>query len=39
MGEAAGIAGAWAAGSHGGHVRSVLASDVQAELRRRGGLI
>ncbi|GHF31352.1 hypothetical protein HNQ07_000588 [Deinococcus metalli] len=39
MGEAAGIAAAWAAASHRGHVRRVPTDDLRHELRRRGGVV
>ncbi|MFC4425719.1 FAD-dependent oxidoreductase [Deinococcus navajonensis] len=39
MGEAAGIAAAWAARNHGGQVRLVDVPALQAELRRRGALV
>ncbi|WP_221088674.1 FAD-dependent oxidoreductase [Deinococcus aquaedulcis] len=37
MGEAAGIAAAWAALRHGGNVRAVDVDALQAEMRARGG--
>lgn len=39
MGEAAGIAAAWAAREHGGAVRAVDVPALQAEMRARGGLV
>ncbi|MFC4637070.1 FAD-dependent oxidoreductase [Deinococcus hohokamensis] len=39
MGEAAGIAAAWAAQQHAGQVRMVDVGALQAELRRRGALV
>ncbi|RJF73235.1 FAD-dependent oxidoreductase [Deinococcus cavernae] len=39
MGEAAGIAAAWAAKNHAGNVRAVDVSALQAEMRRLGGLV
>lgn len=39
MGEAAGIAAAWAARDHAGAVRAVDVSALQAEMRARGGLV
>lgn len=37
MGEAAGIAAAWAARDHAGHVRDVDVTALQTEMRRLGG--
>ncbi|WP_019007924.1 FAD-dependent oxidoreductase [Deinococcus aquatilis] len=39
MGEAAGIAAAWAARDSGGDVRAVDVAALQAEMRARGGLV
>jgi hypothetical protein len=39
MGEAAGIAAAWAAREFGGDVRAVDVAALQAEMRGRGGLV
>lgn len=39
MGEAAGIAAAWAARDHAGRVRDVNIAALQAEMRRLGGLV
>lgn len=39
MGEAAGIAAAWAANDHDGRVRDVNVSALQGEIRRRGGVV
>ncbi|WP_291426847.1 FAD-dependent oxidoreductase [Deinococcus sp.] len=37
MGEAAGIAAAWAAARYGGDVRAIDVSELQTEMRRLGG--